>query len=98
MHLLDYVCLIESEVLALHTASTFKHSITKLASYKHSDSWKKLCNNYDRKPSLEGNWKKIADFFGETHFKVKVESPNPSQWNTSVEYSQSRAAGYPKIG
>ena len=59
-------------------------SITKLASYEHSDSWNKLCNSsweYDRKPSLEEN---LADFFGETRFEVKVKSPNPSQWNIIV--------------
>ena len=33
MRLIDDVCLIESEVLALTTASTFEHSVTKLASY-----------------------------------------------------------------
>ena len=56
MHLLDNVCLIKSEVLAPPTASTFEHSISKLASYVHSHSWTKLCNSsweYDRKPSLE---------------------------------------------
>ena len=58
MRLLDDVRLIESEVLAPPTASTFERSITKLASYEHSDSWTKLCNSsceYDRKPSLEEN-------------------------------------------
>ena len=39
--------------------------------------------------SMIGNhrWKKtgkIADFFGETRFEVKIKSPNPSQWNTVV--------------
>ena len=32
-------------------------------------------------------WKKtgkIADFFGETHFEVKIKSLNPSQWNIAV--------------
>ena len=56
MHLLDNVHLIESEVLAPPTASTFKRSITKLASYEHSNSWNKLCNSsweYDQKPLLE---------------------------------------------
>ena len=33
MRLIDDVCLIESEVLALTTARTFEHSVTKLASY-----------------------------------------------------------------
>ena len=87
MRLLDDVHLIESEMLASPTASTFEHSITKLASYEHSDSWNKLCNNsweYDRKPSLEENRGKIADFFGENRFEVKVKSPNPSQWNITV--------------
>ena len=75
MRLLDDVCLIESEVLAPPTASTFKHFITKLASYEHSDSWKKLYNSlwkYDRKPSLAENRGKITDFFGKAHFEVKV--------------------------
>ena len=40
MCLLDDVRLIESEVLAPPTASTFVRSVTKLASYEHSDSWK----------------------------------------------------------
>ena len=104
MRLLDDVrlkALIDSEILAPPTDSTFERSITKLASYEHSDSWNKLCNSsweYDRKPSLEENRGKIADDFGETRFEVKVKSPNPSQWNISVEYSRSHAAGYPKIG
>ena len=84
MRLLDDVRLIESKILAPPTDSTFERSITKLASYEHSDSWNKLYNSsweYDPKPSLEG---KIADFFGETRFEVKVKSPNPSQWNITV--------------
>ena len=79
--------LIQSEVLAPPTASTFKRSITKLASYEYNDSCYKLCNSsweYDRKPLLEENGRKIADFFGETYFEVKVKSPNPSQWNIAV--------------
>ena len=39
---------------------------------------------YDRKPSLEENREKIANFFGKTRFEVKVKSPNPSQWNITV--------------
>ena len=84
MRLLDDVRLIESEVLAPPTASTFERSVTKLASYEHSDSWNKLHNSSwecDRKPSLEG---KIADFFGETCFEIEVRSPNLSQWNIAV--------------
>ena len=57
MCLLHDVRLIESEVLAQPTASTFERSITKLASYEHSNSWNKLCNSsweYDQKPSLAG--------------------------------------------
>ena len=80
--LLDDVRLIESEALALPTASTFKRSITKLVNYKYSDSWKKLCSSswqYDQKPSLEENRGKTADFFGETRFEVKVKSPNPAR-------------------
>ena len=88
MRLLDDVRLIESEILAPPTANTFEHSITKLASYEHSDSWNKLlCINswpYDRKPSLEENRGKIAELFGETRFEVKVKSPNPSEWNIIV--------------
>ena len=78
MRLLDDVHLIESEILALPTASTFERSMTKLASYEHSDSWTKLCNSsweYDRKPLLEENRGKIADIFGARF----VKSPNPSQ-------------------
>ena len=76
MHLLDDVRLIESEILAPPTASTFERSITMLASYEHSDSWNKLCINswpYDRKPSLEEKRGKIADFFGEIRFEVKIK-------------------------
>ena len=43
MRLLDDVRLIESEVLAPPTASTFERSIIKLARYEHSNSWTKLC-------------------------------------------------------
>ena len=78
MPLLDDVRLIDREVVAPPTASTFERSITKLASYEHSDSWTKLCNSsweYDRKPSLEEN-ERLAS--------VKVKSPNPSQWNIAV--------------
>ena len=50
---------------------------------------------YDRKPSLE---EKIADFFGETRFGQGQESKPVSVEHRSVEYSRSRAAGYPKIG
>ena len=74
MHLLDNVCLIESEVLASPTASTFEHSITRLASYEHSDSGNKLPNSsweYDQKPSLEENSEKIANFFHETCSKSR---------------------------
>ena len=39
MRLLDDVRLIESEILVPPTASTIERSITKLASYEHSDSW-----------------------------------------------------------
>ena len=87
MRLLDDVCLIESNILAPPTASMFERSITKLASYEHSDSWKKLRNSswkYDWKPSLEENRGKITDFFGETRFEVKVKSPNPSQWSITM--------------
>ena len=102
MCLVDNVRLIESEVLAPPTASTFERSIIKLASYEHSHSWNKLCNNsweYDRKPSLEENCGKIADFFGETRFEVKIKSREPvSVEHGSVEYSRFRAAGYPHIG
>ena len=46
--------------------------------------WPNSSWEYDRKPSLEENRGKIADFFGETRFEVKVKSPNPSQWNITV--------------
>ena len=87
MRLLDDVRLIESEVLVPPTASTFKRSVTKLASYEHSDSWNKLRNSsweYGRKPSLEENRGKIAEFFVETCFEIEVKSPNLSQWNITV--------------
>ena len=86
MRLLDDVRLIDREVLAPPIASTFERSITKLASYEHSDSWTKLYNSsweYDRKPSLEG---KIADFFGETRFGQGQESEPVSVEHHSVEY------------
>ena len=41
---------------------------------------------------------KIADFFGETRFGRGQESEPVSVEHRSVEYSRSRAAGYPKIG
>ena len=84
MRLLDDVRLTESEILTPPTASTFECSVTKLASYEHSISWTKLCNSsweYDRKPSLEENRGKIADFFGT---RSEIKSPNPSQWNIKV--------------
>ena len=87
MRLLDDVRLIESEVLAPPTAGTFERSVTKLASYEYGDSWNKLCNSsweYDRKPSLEENRGKIAEFVGETCFEIEVKSPNLSQWNIAV--------------
>ena len=52
MRLLDDVRLIESEVLAPPTASTFERSIIKLTSYEHNDSWTKLCNS---------SWKYMID-------------------------------------
>ena len=85
MRLLDDVGLKESKVLAPPTASMFERSMTKLASYEHSISWIKLCNSsweYDRKPSLEENSGKIANFFGARFIEVK--SRNPSQWNIEV--------------
>ena len=89
MCLLDDVRLIESDVLARPTTSTFEPSITKLASYEHSDSWTKLCNSsweYDRKPSLEENRGKIANFFGETRFGQGQESEPVSVEHSRVEY------------
>ena len=86
MHLLDDVHLLEIEVLAPPTASTFAHSIANLASYEHSDfginsnsAWE-----YDRKPLLKENDGKIANFFGETCFESQVKSPNSSQWNIAL--------------
>ena len=38
MCLLDAVCVLESEILAPPTASTFERSVMKLASYEYSDS------------------------------------------------------------
>ena len=45
----------------------------------YNSSWK-----YDRKPLLEENCGKIADFSDETCFKIEVKSPTPSQWNITV--------------
>ena len=98
MRLLGDVRLIESEILAPPTASTFERSMIKLASYEHSISWTKLCNSsweYDRKPSLEG---KIADFFGARFGQGRGQESEPvSVEHRSVEYSRSHAAGNPKI-
>ena len=101
MSLLDNVSLIESEVLAPPTASTFKRSITKLASYEHNDSWNIISSVIIHMIMIGSHhWKKtgkIADFFGETRLEVKVKSLNPvSVEHRSVEYSQSHVAGYPK--
>ena len=86
MRLLEDVHLIENEVLTPSTASMFERSITKLANYEHSNSWNKLCNS-SWEYGLEENRGKIAGFFGKTESE-----------HCSVEYSQSCAAGYPKIG
>ena len=90
MRLLDDVHLIESKVLAPPTASTFERSITKLASYEHSYSWTKICTSsweYDRKPSLEENREKIANFFGETLFGQRQVSELISVEHCSIEPS-----------
>ena len=71
MRLLDDVRLIESEVLALPTASTFERSITKLASDEYSDSYRVSSGIVHRSMIGTHCWKKtgkIADFFGETCF------------------------------
>ena len=45
------------------------------------------------------NYGKIADFFGKTCFESRGQESEPiSVEHHSAEYSQSRAAGYPKIG
>ena len=83
--LLDNVHSIENEILAPPTASMFERSIIKLASYEHSDSWTKLCNSsweYDRKPSLEENRGKIADFFGARFGQGRGQESEP----VSVEH------------
>ena len=77
MHLLDDVRLIESKVLAPPTALPARSSAPRQASYEHSDSWTKFCNSsweYDRKPLLEENREKMAEFFGETRFGQGQES------------------------
>ena len=87
MRLFDDARLIESEVLAQPTASTFERSIIKLASHEHSDSLTKLCYSsweYDRKPLLEENHGKIA---GETRFGRGQESEPVSVEHRSVEIS-----------
>ena len=87
MCLLDDMRLIECEVLAPPTASTFERSITKLASYELSNSWNKFCNSsmeYDRNHRWKKTVEKLPISSGETRFKSKVKSPNPSQWNIAV--------------
>ena len=102
MRLLDDVRLIESEVLAPPTASTFERSMTMLAKYEYSISWTKLCNSSwenDREPSLEENRGKIANFFDARFGQGRGQESEPvSVEHRSVEYSRSHAAGYPKIG
>ena len=65
--------------------------MTKLASYEHSISWTKLCSSsweYDRKPSLEENNGKIADFFGARFSQVRGQESEPvSVERRSIEYS-----------
>ena len=101
MRLLDNVRLIESEVLAPPTASTFERSITKRASYEHSDSWNKLCNSsweYDWKPLLRKLWKNNRLLWRDSLRRQGQESKPVSVEHHGVEYSRSRAAGYPKVG
>ena len=88
MHLLDNVL--------LPTASTCERSIITLAGYEHNDS------SVIVHRSMIGShrWKKtrkIADFFGETRFEVKVKSP---KWNIAVLSIADlvHTAGCPKIG
>ena len=85
MRLLDNVRLIESDVLAPPTASTFERLMTELASYEHTISWTKLCNSsweYDRKPSLKENRGKITDIFGARFGQVRGQESEP----VSVEH------------
>ena len=77
-------------------------SITKPAGYERSDSWIKVYNSlwkYDRKPLLEENRGKIANFFGKTCFESRGQQSDPvSRDHHSVEYSRYHGDGYPKIG
>ena len=89
MRLLDDVRLIESEILAPPTASTSERSITKLASYEHSD---------DSSLEKKKPWKNSRLLRQNSLRSQGQESEPVSVEHYSVEYSRSRAAGYPKIG
>ena len=53
----------------------------------------------DWEPLLEENSGKIADFFGTRFGQGRGQESEPvSMEHPSLEYSRSRAAGYPKIG
>jgi hypothetical protein len=69
------------------------HNASKLWSQRFL---KKTC--YDRKPSLEENRGKIADFRSSARLALKSRSRAVSVERHSVEYSHFRAAGCPKIG
>ena len=73
-----------NEILVLPTASTFEHSIIKLASYEHIDSWNKLCNSswlYDRKPLLEENHGKNSRILRRDSLQSQGQE---SEWNITV--------------
>ena len=98
MCLLDDVCLIESEVLAPPTSSTFERSITKLASCEHDKSSiivrGSMIGSHHWKKAVENSrflWRDSLRSGGQESGSISVE-------DRSVEYSWSRAAGYLKIG
>ena len=97
MRLLDDVCLVESNVLALPTASMFERSMiimnTAILGLNCNSSWE-----YDRKPSLEENRGKIANSFGAHFGQGRGQESEPVSVVHRVEYSQSHAASDPKIG
>ena len=95
MHLLDDVCLIESEIFPPPTVSTFECSSTRAASYELGDSWEALDSSYDRKPLLAEMPGKIVILseVGETRFKESIDLtvPIPKEHH-SVEDRYSRVA------
>ena len=95
MCLLDNVRLIEND-LAPPTASTFEHSITKLASYEHVILEK---SSVIVLGGITGSQENSSRLLWRDSLRSQGQESEPvSVGHHSVEYGQSRAAGYPKIG